>query len=508
MTLGAAEAELLTIVADEGSAVAWVAGRGAEVALFNSHSSRMVSENEVALPPVENDFPHFASFSTIQYLSQTHCITTTESTTDKSISEIFHYIFIIVNGYSMEISRSPGGMSGYLNVVEQFLQMGDYKQLASLLLVPSGKKPSHPLLNELMSNTSIPLARVRQLRGPYDVIVGHFMEIFSPSSSSEDGRHKLAMNMLQAFLKHFSGKDTGDGDEVPVMKALCENVVTLAWPSSLERPERLEQVARLLPRCFTACLTGRETGKRWAALRIVVLLFRVYFQLNTLRLCGNIVRALEQAQDLPPITSFPKSETIAYWYYRARLCIHQKDFKMAETMLTDAFALCHRDDLKHRREILTFLVPLKLIHGALPTHQLLQQYGLDGEFGRLRDAVRTGNLLLFDAVLAENQAFYMQKELFLLIQIHLKSLILRTLFRRIYLVTVGLPGAADSRLPLANLEAGFAVFGMGGHVSRDEIECWTANLVNDGYIRGYLSHDKGVLVLSKKNPFPAPSTLF
>lgn len=404
-----------------------------------------------------------------------------------------------------------GGMSGYVGLVEQCLHSGDYKQLASLLLVPSGKKAVHPAVIELMTAPhSIPLSRVRQLRGPYDVIVGHFAQIFSPSSSSsEDERHKQAMNMLQTFLKHFSSRDGGDGgEEVPVMKALCENVVTLAWPSSTERPERLEQVARLLPRCFTACLTGRETGKRWAALRIVVLLFRVYFRLNTLRLCGNIIRALEQAQDLPPITAFLKSETIAYWYYRARLCIHQKEFKAAETMLTDAFSLCHVDDLRHRREILTFLVPLKLIHGALPTHQLLVQYGLEREFGRLRDAVRTGNLVLFDAVLAENQAFYMQKELFLLIQIHLKSLILRTLFRRIYLVTAALPGAVDSRLPLANLQAGFAVFGMGAHVGRDEIECWTANLVNDGYIRGYLSHDKGVLVLSKKNPFPAPSTLF
>lgn len=315
-------------------------------------------------------------------------------------------------------------------------------------------------------------------------------------------------------MKYFSGKD--GNAEVPILKVLCDNSYRIA--DDLDRTalliggksaEHLEVVARLLPRCFTTCLTDRsppESSKKWAALKIVVTLFRVYFRLNTLRLCGNIVRALEQATDFPAIGEFPKAEAISYWYYRARLAVHQKDFKAAERMLEDALRICHPDDLTHKREILTYLVPLKIIHGVLPKRDLLARYGLDREYGQLTEAVRTGNLLLFEQVLADNQAFFMQKELFLIIQLHLKNLILRNLFRRIVLVASSMPGATDSRLPLSSLQAGFAVYKL--EQGRDEVECWLANLISEGYVKGYISHDKGILVLSKKNPFPPPSTLF
>lgn len=39
MTFGAAEAECFGVVSDEHDAVAWVAGGGAEVALFDTHGS-------------------------------------------------------------------------------------------------------------------------------------------------------------------------------------------------------------------------------------------------------------------------------------------------------------------------------------------------------------------------------------------------------------------------------------------------------------------------------------
>jgi len=356
---------------------------------------------------------------------------------------------------------------------------------------------------------------VKQLPAPYNSVVDNFSTILMASTDQQQ-KHRLAMNSLQLFLKHFAAQE--DGEEVPVLKVMCENVLTVARAASTEgHSGALEEAARLLPRCFTTCITSR-TGKKWAALRVVVLLFKIYFRLDTLRLCGNIVRALEGAPDFPAVRSFPKSEAIAYWYYRARLCIHQKDFKQAEVMLSDAFALCHPEDHVHRRDILTYLVPLRLIHGVLPKHTLLREYGLEQEFGQLIEAVRTGNLSLFDAVLAQNQAFYMRKELFLLIQTHLKSLILRTLFRRIALSSpqlsmlstdptiTSIETPSSTRIPLTHFEAGLAVFGIA--VGRDEIECWTAGLIHAGLVKGYIHHAKGYLVLSKRSAFPAPSTLF
>ena len=41
----------------------------------------------------------------------------------------------------------------------------------------------------------------------------------------------------------------------------------------------------------------------------------------------------------------------------------------------------------------------------------------------------------------------------------------------------------------------------------DEIECVLANLIFRGYVRGYISHTKRMLVLSKSNPFPTSAVI-
>ena len=40
-----------------------------------------------------------------------------------------------------------------------------------------------------------------------------------------------------------------------------------------------------------------------------------------------------------------------------------------------------------------------------------------------------------------------------------------------------------------------------------EIECILANMIYKGYIRGYIAHEKGVLVLSKRDPFPIAAVM-
>ena len=48
---------------------------------------------------------------------------------------------------------------------------------------------------------------------------------------------------------------------------------------------------------------------------------------------------------------------------------------------------------------------------------------------------------------------------------------------------------------------------LGMPIDLDEVECILANLIFRGYVRGYLSHAKRVLVLSKRDPFPTASVI-
>ena len=42
----------------------------------------------------------------------------------------------------------------------------------------------------------------------------------------------------------------------------------------------------------------------------------------------------------------------------------------------------------------------------------------------------------------------------------------------------------------------------GNSMDTDEIECVLTNLIFKGYIKGYMSHTKKILVVSKTQPFP------
>jgi nuclear mRNA export protein PCID2/THP1 len=63
----------------------------------------------------------------------------------------------------------------------------------------------------------------------------------------------------------------------------------------------------------------------------------------------------------------------------------------------------------------------------------------------------------------------------------------------------------NPHLSLTDLAKSFKWLGM--EIDLDEIECILANLIYRGYIRGYISHTRRTLVLSKSNPFPTSAII-
>jgi len=43
---------------------------------------------------------------------------------------------------------------------------------------------------------------------------------------------------------------------------------------------------------------------------------------------------------------------------------------------------------------------------------------------------------------------------------------------------------------------------LGNDVSVEEAECFVANMIFKGYMRGYISHEKQMVVLASTNAFP------
>jgi len=79
-----------------------------------------------------------------------------------------------------------------------------------------------------------------------------------------------------------------------------------------------------------------------------------------------------------------------------------------------------------------------------------------------------------------------------------RFLCLRVLFKKIWLIN-----ESESKLPMQL----FAI-GMNLNLNPEQrfedlyVECMLANLIDKGLAKGYLSHEKKMIVLSQKDPFP------
>ena len=76
-----------------------------------------------------------------------------------------------------------------------------------------------------------------------------------------------------------------------------------------------------------------------------------------------------------------------------------------------------------------------------------------------------------------------------------KILCYRNLFKRVHYVI-----NKKTQIPLALIVKTLTFLHL--DVDLDEVECILANLIFRGYIKGYISHSKRILVLSKKDAFP------
>jgi hypothetical protein len=105
-------------------------------------------------------------------------------------------------------------------------------------------------------------------------------------------------------------------------------------------------------------------SKKAGVLAIVNELFAIYFRLNILRLCKNLIRPVETRKLNENGTM---GDMVAYRYFIGRLNMFEDKHGLAEENLDYAFAHCHRNAVGNKQRILRYLVPVKLYRGRLPT---------------------------------------------------------------------------------------------------------------------------------------------
>lgn len=152
-----------------------------------------------------------------------------------------------------------------------------------------------------------------------------------------------------------------------------------------------QEAARTINRALTAALNERlpsslsspgsspRTTKKAMAVSLATLQFRVYFGLGQVNLCGNMIRAMSNTEDVagkdddPFLQSSPFSRgqrsELAYW--KARYWLNKSDgLEQALQLLERAFAYCRLMQAKtacsgiagrNAQRILHYLIPLRLV---------------------------------------------------------------------------------------------------------------------------------------------------
>merc|ERR1711920_350626 len=93
--------------------------------------------------------------------------------------------------------------------------------------------------------------------------------------------------------------------------------------------------------------------------------------------------------------TFNASQRVTYSFYAGRLYVFYDEFETAEKHLMYALRHCHRAHVSHKKKIMEYLVPVRMLRGHMPRPQLLHRYKLDCYQG-ITTAIRFGDLRAFD----------------------------------------------------------------------------------------------------------------
>lgn len=170
--------------------------------------------------------------------------------------------------------------------------------------------------------------------------------------------------------------------------------------------------------------------------------------------------------------------------------------------------------------ILTHLIPTLIItKRKLPSQHLLSRYPttLLPLFGRLCHCIRRGDLQGFDSALEDGFEPLVKRRIYLTLE-RGRDLCLRNVLRRVVGIENAEDGTRRTRVKVEEFWAGIRL-SLAGAMSdapskpddsplddevmeRDEAECLVANAIYKNLMKGYVSREKSMVVLSKAGAFP------
>ena len=257
------------------------------------------------------------------------------------------------------------------NALGSALSSQDPYRIAAALELPS--------LSPFKKEDSIKKHNERLIVGTTDwaPVVNSYLDASDAAKVGNVEHCYQAQSSLHAALNHIFAASSGNL-LVPALHTVCRNTHLIAGAAdqaSGRDHSKMQNAVNLLQESFSRCLNDRkehipgaalseEGSKKAGVLYVVNQLFAMYFKLNTLRLCKNLLRPVE-SRGLH--LSGDMGDMVTYRYYVGRLYMFEDQYELAETNLDYALTHCHKSALKNKKCILRYLLPVKMLRGRLPT---------------------------------------------------------------------------------------------------------------------------------------------
>ncbi|KAI6127354.1 hypothetical protein EDD16DRAFT_1690586 [Pisolithus croceorrhizus] len=346
---------------------------------------------------------------------------------------------------------------------------------------------------------------------PWDEIAVRYVLVTTHAARKRPGEAFSEQSQLISLFFRFFSQNTGW--TLPALFSMLRDLRDLAYDFTTNKrvqadfnaryngqnTECMESAAGVVAKAFSMCMMDRtsplDLSRKWGIYYVVGLIMKCYFRVRRINLSKNILRALEANPDMPPLSAYPRSHQVTYRYYLGMLSFLNEDYAKAEQELTLAFYHCHIDAHRNQERILTCLIPLRILRGHLPSAELMQRFPVLNElFSPFFAAIRTGDISAYDAALERWEHRLVELNLWITIE-KARELCIRGLFRRVWVAT-----DRSTRIPISMFHCSLRL--SGNDVSVEEAECFVANMIYKGYMRGYISHEKQMVVLANANAFP------
>ena len=135
-------------------------------------------------------------------------------------------------------------------------------------------------------------------------------------------------------------------------------------------------------------------------------------------------------------------------YYLGRFNFDSDNFLRAAAALQEAYNQTPPKFERHRRLILTYLIPSNIMLGPFPTAMLFSRpeaQTLGPIFGPVIAAVQDGNFLKFQEALSNHGDWLYRKGILLTFTYRLRPLLWRTFTRKVFMITYDPPEGQNSR---------------------------------------------------------------